>query len=490
MLKNYMKRSLMLLGAAAVVATASAAGEWSNITTKVMPNPAFIPGWCGAVYDVDATNKVAEVWNGAFHLYQVVNDAPAGDYTLTVQAFYRYSNEGDSQANMTNGANHNAFIFANDAKVAVKSRWEDGSDVPADLTAAAAAFHAGRYTNTLAFHHDGGDLQVGIYDLGGMADSWTAFTDFKLVGPNGNVELVNADFSKGFDKANPVWDFANLNGSKKYPDAWGWEHKSDFLGIVPGVYRKAGGSPYHYGVEMSLEAGKYRFGVQAFCRYGCGNGTGGHISFKEYPGVWVEEKTAYDAYKEEGGDPRQGGSPVYMFVTNGTDLGDDDVTHLKPTDLETAQYGNPDAWFVTKEIMNIFDEDLAEYPDNTIPAVNQTTPEGWGHANSGFENSVSKFFVNNLDKYRNYIEFEMKEAGTVWVGLAKDNNAPAGYWQPNRDFTIEKYVGTGGVEGVSVDADENAPKEYYNIQGMRVAEPAHGIFIVKQGSKVSKEVIK
>lgn len=487
MLKNYMKRSLMLLGAAAVVASASAAGEWSNITTKVLPNPSFVPGWCGAVYDVNATDKVAEVWNGAFHLYQVVNDAPAGDYTLTVQAFYRYSNEGDSQANMTNGANHNAFIFANDAKVAVKSRWEDGSDVPGDLTAAAAAFHAGRYTNTLAFHHDGGDLQVGIYDLGGMADSWTAFTDFKLVGPNGNVELVNADFSKGYNKGG--WDFTNLSGSSKIPDAWGWAHKEDFSGNTTGVFRKAGGSPYHYGVEVSLEAGKYRFGVQSFIRYGCGNGTGGYVSFKDWPGIWVEGTTAYDAYQTE--DPRQGGSPAYLFVTNGTDLGDDDVTHLKPTDLEGAQYGNPDAWWKTQEIKNIFDEKLDVYPDNTIPAVGQTTPEGWAHVNSGFENSVSKFFVNNLDKYRNYIEFELTEAGTVWVGMAKDQNNPAGYWHPARDFTIEKYVGTGGVEGVAADVDdENAPKEYFNLQGMRVAEPANGIFIVKQGSKVSKEVIK
>ena len=57
-------------------------------------------------------------------------------------------------------------------------------------------------------------------------------------------------------------------------------------------------------------------------------------------------------------------------------------------------------------------------------------------------------------------------------------------------YTIS-YDDGSGIDQVAADVDdENAPKEYFNLQGMRVAEPANGIFIVKQGSKVSKEVIK
>lgn len=41
-----------------------------------------------------------------------------------------------------------------------------------------------------------------------------------------------------------------------------------------------------------------------------------------------------------------------------------------------------------------------------------------------------------------------------------------------------------------IAADENAPVEYYNLQGVRVANPANGLFIVKQGNKVSKRIIK
>lgn len=39
-------------------------------------------------------------------------------------------------------------------------------------------------------------------------------------------------------------------------------------------------------------------------------------------------------------------------------------------------------------------------------------------------------------------------------------------------------------------ADENAPVEYYNLQGVRVANPSNGIYIRRQGSNVSKVMIR
>ena len=47
------------------------------------------------------------------------------------------------------------------------------------------------------------------------------------------------------------------------------------------------------------------------------------------------------------------------------------------------------------------------------------------------------------------------------------------------------------VEGVGVDVLEaEGPAEYYNMQGVRVAEPTTGLYIVKQGNKVSKQLIR
>lgn len=62
-----------------------------------------------------------------------------------------------------------------------------------------------------------------------------------------------------------------------------------------------------------------------------------------------------------------------------------------------------------------------------------------------------------------------------------NNGAPAAKWM----FTVS---GTSGVEGVdSVDAE--APVEYYNLQGVRVANPAKGLYIRVQGNKATKVVL-
>lgn len=45
-----------------------------------------------------------------------------------------------------------------------------------------------------------------------------------------------------------------------------------------------------------------------------------------------------------------------------------------------------------------------------------------------------------------------------------------------------------GVESVVVD--NNAPAVYYNLQGVKVANPANGLFIVRQGNKASKVLVK
>lgn len=57
-------------------------------------------------------------------------------------------------------------------------------------------------------------------------------------------------------------------------------------------------------------------------------------------------------------------------------------------------------------------------------------------------------------------------------------------------FTNVEGIGTTAIEGV--EADENAPVEYYNIQGMKVAADnlTPGIYVKRQGMKVSKVYVK
>ena len=51
---------------------------------------------------------------------------------------------------------------------------------------------------------------------------------------------------------------------------------------------------------------------------------------------------------------------------------------------------------------------------------------------------------------------------------------------------------TSGVENITTEEmeDINAPVEYYNLQGVKVAEPANGLYIKVQGKKASKVYVK
>ena len=74
---------------------------------------------------------------------------------------------------------------------------------------------------------------------------------------------------------------------------------------------------------------------------------------------------------------------------------------------------------------------------------------------------------------------------TITISAVKESN--------NRFFLDEVKVMAStedkvtGIEDTMVD--ENAPVEYYNLQGVKVANPENGIFIKKQGGRTSKVVL-
>ncbi|MDE5555742.1 MAG: hypothetical protein K2J10_11260, partial [Muribaculaceae bacterium] len=49
--------------------------------------------------------------------------------------------------------------------------------------------------------------------------------------------------------------------------------------------------------------------------------------------------------------------------------------------------------------------------------------------------------------------------------------------------------GSAGIEAVEVD-NNDAPAVYYNLQGVEVANPENGIYVVRRGSKVTKEIVR
>ena len=52
------------------------------------------------------------------------------------------------------------------------------------------------------------------------------------------------------------------------------------------------------------------------------------------------------------------------------------------------------------------------------------------------------------------------------------------------------YVDKTSTGITNIEADTNAPVEYFNLQGVRVENPENGLYIRRQGNKVSKVIIK
>lgn len=58
-----------------------------------------------------------------------------------------------------------------------------------------------------------------------------------------------------------------------------------------------------------------------------------------------------------------------------------------------------------------------------------------------------------------------------------------------RWFIDDVKLYTGGSAVSEIESDENAPVEYFNLQGVKVSNADNGLYIRKQGSKISKIMI-
>ncbi|MDE6271237.1 MAG: immune inhibitor A [Muribaculaceae bacterium] len=82
-----------------------------------------------------------------------------------------------------------------------------------------------------------------------------------------------------------------------------------------------------------------------------------------------------------------------------------------------------------------------------------------------------------------------------FVCQSKGNN---GTWYTNvapaaspAEFNLPMVFKKAVVDGIAeIAADENAPVEYFNLQGVRVANPENGLYIRRQGNKTTKVLVK
>ena len=491
MKKNYLTRGLLLFGVAAMCSTAYAeTGKWVDVTRQYMKDAAYVTGWQGVITGYG--EGVAEVWNAAFRAYQNLGEMPAGEYTLTADALYRCADNEWSAANQAGNADLNtAYIFINDAKTPVKGLFEGRATAPNSLGEANAAFAAGEYKNEVKYNHAGGELVIGIANTGCYDNEWCAFDNFKLMGPNGEIAIENGDFHDGID-ATRAWDNTSSENKVKTPDM-----QKD--GAGGGNYRKCGGSAYNYGQQVELPAGTYRFGMLTFHRYGSTlNPDGTYYNHKSgaveapYGRVPRTPKDWFDANDYEAQTTYD---HAYIFMSKNAD---------KPKDLNYEDdfgelVAGVDARTRIKDCWEICNGDYATMPDNnpygagaTVAAHSQKNKCEYWH-DSGNERESAAAFVNEPEKYYQYVEFTLTEPTKVWLGMGKNTNTGDGYWQAWADQTLMQLQPKGsGVDSIEEEEaiDFNAPVEYYNLNGVRVENPDKGIYIIKQGNKVSKAVIR
>lgn len=147
-------------------------------------------------------------------------------------------------------------------------------------------------------------------------------------------------------------------------------------------------------------------------------------------------------------------------------------------------------WFMSNEYEGLID-DIDTYVAH-ISAAAKADHERWKSApvpNGG--NSVAN--NSDMQSRRNEVVNHLN-AKINWLKGQFGDYTKGSYSEPARDTTpaaeLPDYA-TTGVEDVVIDNNGNAPIEYYNLQGIRVAAPSPGnIYIIRQGDKTVKQVVR
>lgn len=136
---------------------------------------------------------------------------------------------------------------------------------------------------------------------------------------------------------------------------------------------------------------------------------------------------------------------------------------------------------------------VVEYRPDTNSTIKITVPEG---------NEIIEIYMvgckiesltgddsnstTKISEYNSYRQIWKANEGTSLNSVTLTDNIADIYI--DQLYVYYKPVGSSLV--ATYEADEKAPVEFYNLQGVRVANPENGIFIRRQGSKTSKVVIK
>jgi hypothetical protein len=191
-----------------------------------------------------------------------------------------------------------------------------------------------------------------------------------------------------------------------------------------------------------------------------------------------------------------------IFVTDGTDF----IQIYKVDSGLSVNDVIPAGWVATYTIYNTYTPELV--PTGDLPAATATadfTPAAVAASeisiayvncvimveNVTFDEATPSTKTNFTGKvgeteltFRNNYTLDSVVAGTYNVeALVNVYNGAA-------QLYVIAYTATGTDGIANVAADNNADAEYFNLQGVRVANPTNGLFIRRQGNNVQKVLVK
>lgn len=138
--------------------------------------------------------------------------------------------------------------------------------------------------------------------------------------------------------------------------------------------------------------------------------------------------------------------------------------------------------------------DMSTYLKFTI---NRTDNSVTGAMNAGF---YTKFDTDQWSfqgtTYQRFYdttrEFDAEKNEFVWtIGFSYVNSSTRVESGKTSDYKLHfPITDAAGVKNVVVDSDSDAPVEYFNLQGVRVANPENGLYIRRQGKTATKVIIR
>lgn len=125
----------------------------------------------------------------------------------------------------------------------------------------------------------------------------------------------------------------------------------------------------------------------------------------------------------------------------------------------------------------------------------------WDIANDPYQQIVTASAISAINQWR-FDSFYFKHEATdaddestpyqAWSGEVLFNSLEYNKWDNTAIQTAsisDITLPTNGIEDIN-SVDENSPIEYYNLQGVKIANPSTGIYIKVQGGNASKVVIR